>query len=185
MPASALAQRLFDGAYGQAGGLARLRAFMRNLVFAFVVLAALWLVLSGIYKPLLVGLGLGSVLFTLWIALRMDLFGNGGRRGLALLRWPAYLAWLLWQIVQANLHVARLVFQPRRIAPCVLKVPVSQASDFARATYANSVTLTPGTVSLMLDRDVLTVHALDRHAADELLGGEMGRRVCALEDERP
>jgi multicomponent Na+:H+ antiporter subunit E len=157
---------------------------MRNLFFAFVVLAALWLVLSGVYKPLLLALGLGSVLFTLWVARRMDLFGDGHGPHLVLWRWPAYLGWLLWQIVQSNLHVARLVFQPGRIAPCVLKVPVPQAGDFARATYANSVTLTPGTVSLMLDRDVLTVHALDRRAADELQDGELGRRVCALEDRR-
>lgn len=154
---------------------------MRNLVSMFVLLAVLWLALSGIYTPLLLVLGLASVAFALWVSRRMDVIGDENNPGLFSWRLPVYWAWLVWQILLSNLHVARLVFAPRRIAPRVLRMPVNQASIAGKVTYANSVTLTPGTVSLVLDGNELTVHALDDQAADELLREGMGDKVRWLE----
>lgn len=154
---------------------------MRNLVSLFVLLAVLWLALSGVYTPLLLALGLVSVAFALWISRRMDVIGDENNPGLFSWRLPVYWAWLVWQILLSNLHVARLVLAPRRIAPRVLRMPVKQASVAGKVTYANSVTLTPGTVSLVLEGDELTVHALDGQAADELLREGMGDKVRWLE----
>lgn len=157
---------------------------MRNLASLFVLLAVLWLALSGIYKPLILGLGLGSVAFTLWISKRMDVVGGAKDPGMLSWRLPVYWAWLAWQIALSCLHVARLVLAPARIAPRVLRVPVQQASDVGRVTYANSVTLTPGTVSLILSRSELIVHALDQQAVDELQREGMGDKVRWLERGR-
>ncbi len=154
---------------------------MRNLTSLFVLLAALWLALSGVYKPLILALGLGSVLFALWMARRMDVVGDQNNAGLYSWRLPVYWAWLVWQIILSNLHVARLVLVPGRIAPRIVRMPVNQASDIGRVTYANSITLTPGTVSLVLTPDELIVHAIDRQAADELQREGMGDKVRWLE----
>lgn len=157
---------------------------MRNLTSLFVLLAALWLALSGVYKPLILALGLGSVLFALWMARRMDVVGDESNAGLYSWRLPVYWAWLVWQITLSNLHVARLVLAPGRLAPRIVRMPVNQASDIGRVTYANSVTLTPGTVSLVLAPDELVVHAIDRQAADELQREGMGDKVRWLEGRR-
>lgn len=157
---------------------------MRNLVSLFVMLALLWLALSGVYKPLLFALGLASVLFALWISRRMDVIGDEHHPGLFSWRLPVFWAWLVWQIVLSNLHVAKLVFAPGRIAPRVLKRPVKPVSIAGKVTYANSVTLTPGTVSLVLEQDELTVHALDDQSADELMREGMGAKVRWLEGHR-
>lgn len=154
---------------------------MRYIVYLTLIMTALWLALSGVYKPLILGLGAASIALSVWIAHRMDVVGAEHNPGLFSWRLPVYWAWLVWQIVLANLRVARLVLAPRGISPRVIKVPVPHVTDVGRTTYANSTTLTPGTVSLVLEPEVLTVHALSRHAADELEGGAMANKVRWLE----
>ena len=141
------------------------------------------MLLSGHYSPLFVGFGVVSVAFVVLLVRRMDR-ADGTRceirlRGLATAR---YLAWLLVQIVRANIAVARLALLPRmRLSPMLLRVPAQPRSELGRVLYANSITLTPGTVSVHLDDEEVEVHALTRAAAAELAGGEMGRRVAELE----
>ena len=84
--------------------------------------------------------------------------------------------------MKANLDVARRVMQREPdISPVLLDIPMEQMSEVGQVTYANSITLTPGTVAVVLDPGVITVHALTQAAADDLAAGEMGRRVGALE----
>jgi multicomponent Na+:H+ antiporter subunit E len=98
------------------------------------------------------------------------------------LRALVYLPWLLWQIAKANLDVARRILDPRLpIDPRVIRVRASQRRDLARVIYANSITLTPGTVSIDVAGDRITVHALTREAAEGLATGEMDRRVSRVE----
>ena len=93
-----------------------------------------------------------------------------------------YLPWLAWQVAKANADVALRILVPAKgISPRVIRVPSTQRSDVARTVYANSITLTPGTISIDVGRDEITVHALAREGAEELAGGEMGERVTALE----
>ena len=147
------------------------------------VLALLWVLLSGQYSPLFLGLGLASVAFVAWIVWRMER-ADGARlevrlRSLATLR---YGVWLFGQIVRANIEVARLALSPRmRVCPVVLRVPARQRTELGRVLFANSITLTPGTVSVHLGEDEVEVHALTERAAASLAGGEMGRRVEELE----
>ena len=146
-------------------------------------LTALWLVLSGFFNPLMLTLGAGSVALCVWLAHRMGVFDEEVDPGqfpiLAVLR---YWVWLSREIVLSALDVARRVLDPALpIEPQVLRVKAGQRGAFGRTTYANSITLTPGTVSMDLVDGVVTVHALTAEAAEALREGGMNRRVAALE----
>jgi multicomponent Na+:H+ antiporter subunit E len=155
---------------------------VRIAVAAFV-LFGLWLLLSGLYTPLLLTLGALSSVFVAWIAQRMGLLTpEPGSAWLRPLRCLAYMPWLAWQVVKANVDVALRILVPSKgIRPRVFRVPSTQASDLARTVYANSITLTPGTISIDVGADEITVHALSRQGAEDLASGEMGERVSALE----
>lgn len=158
---------------------------MRYAITLAVVLAALWLGLSGVYKPLVLFLGAASVALVAWIAVRMDVVGVEHNPVVFSWRLPIYWAWLVWQIVVANFQVAACALgRTGRVAPEVVRVPVNLDTPVAKVTYANSVTLTPGTVSLLLEADELTAHALTRASADGLRSGAMERRIAWLEGSR-
>ena len=153
------------------------RAFSLGLV-----LYILWLLLSGHTAPLLLSLGAVSALAVVFIARRMDVVDPEGHP--IHLSWKAipYWPWLLAEIVKANIDVARAIVRPRMpIHPTVLHVKASQKSDLGRVIYANSITLTPGTVTLAVEGEMIEVHALTPAAAESLLTGEMDRRVTIVE----
>jgi multicomponent Na+:H+ antiporter subunit E len=149
-----------------------------------LVLFALWLLLSGHYVPLLIGLGALSVLLVVTIALRMGVVDREGHpihlSPKALLYWP----WLAWEIVKSNVDVARRILSPTLpISPTVIRLKASQKSELGKVIYANSITLTPGTVSIDIDGDKIEVHALTREAAQALRTGDMDRRVTRFEGD--
>lgn len=155
---------------------------MRYLISLAVILAGLWLGLSGVYKPLLFSLGAGSVLFVVWISRRMEVVGVEHNPILYSWRLPVYWIWLSWEIVKSNIDVARAALGPAdRLHPRIVTVPVNLRSAVGKVTYANSVTLTPGTVSLLLESDALEAHALTPASAAALESGEMERKIAWLE----
>ncbi|MFU8832363.1 MAG: Na+/H+ antiporter subunit E [Wenzhouxiangella sp.] len=157
---------------------------MRYVISLTLLLVVLWLAISGVYKPLLFILGGGSVALVVWLSLRMDVVGLEHDPVLYSWRLPIYWGWLLGQIVLANASVARRVIFPSGISPRLVTVAVPQKTAVAKVTYANSCTLTPGTVSLHLTENELTAHALDRAAAEELKSGKMASWVGWLEEGR-
>lgn len=158
---------------------------MRYALSLAIVLSLLWLGISGVYKPLLFGLGALSVTFVVWMSRRMDVVGVEHNPVLYTWRLPLYWGWLSWQIVKSNVEVARTALAPaRHLRPRVVKVPVELDSPVAKVTYANSVTLTPGTVSLLLEPDSLEIHALTEQSAAEVEAGEMARRIAWLEQRK-
>lgn len=148
-----------------------------------LLLYALWCVLSGYFRPMLLGLGLISCAFVVFIALRMDLVDREWRPihllfGRVLGYWP----WLMLEIVRSNVDVVRRILHPSLpISPTVLWVKASQRTDIGRVTYANSITVTPGTLAMKLEGEEILVHALSREGAEALAAGEMDRRVTLLE----
>lgn len=157
---------------------------MRYATALAVVLAILWLAISGVYKPLLFILGTGSVLFVVWMSRRMDVVGVEHNPILYSWRLPVYWLWLLQEIVKANIEVARAVLQPDRIRPDVVVVPMELRSAVAKVTYANSITLTPGTVTLLLEDDRVEVHALLESTAEGTKSRAMERKIAWLENHR-
>jgi len=145
----------------------------------------LWLLLSGYFDvPLLLGFGVLSCALVVFVAWRTEVI-DPEERPLRLrfnLHIFSYWPWLLWQIVLSNLDVAKRILDPRLpISPTLITLRPTQRSDLGRVIYANSITLTPGTVTTFLSEGVLEVHALTREAAESLLEGDMDRRVAALE----
>ncbi len=155
---------------------------MKAFLLRTAALFLLWLLLSGESKGLLLGAGLLSALLVAWITRRMDLVDGEGKGLVPGWGVLAYWPWLAWQVVLSNLDVAWRVLHPRLpIHPRVLRIPASQHTDLGRVTFANSITLTPGTVSMDIRGDEIEVHALSQEAEEGLRSGEMDRRVCAME----
>lgn len=154
----------------------------RHTIKLILLLFAIWLLLSGHYSPLMLTLGLLSTLLVVVLVNRANLIDQENQPIIVKPSVLFYLGWLGREIVKSNIDVARLILNPRlQISPKVFTVKASQKSDLGRVTYANSITLVPGTVAMNVEEDVITVHALTQEAAADLQRGEMDRRVCAME----
>ncbi|MFN4089653.1 MAG: Na+/H+ antiporter subunit E, partial [Alphaproteobacteria bacterium] len=158
---------------------------LAQVISLSLVLFVTWLLLSGIYDvPLLVGLGVVSVIAVVAISRRMGVIDHEGHPvhlgSRVLIYWP----WLLTEIMKSNLDVARRILSSvPDISPVMVRVPTGLRSDLGRVVYANSITLTPGTVSVVVDPDTILVHALTRDGAAAVEAGDMERRVVAFVDE--
>lgn len=150
-----------------------------------VSMMVVWLLWSGHYTPLIISFGVLSCLLVVFIARRMYLADPEGHPIHLLPRLLLYIPWLAWAVFRANLDVARRILRPGLpISPRMVKVKASQKTHLGMVAYANSITLTPGTVSVDLREDgEITVHALTREAAEDLQTGDMDRRVVRLEGE--
>jgi len=158
---------------------------VRHALSLFVGLYGLWLALSGHYTPFLLAIGAACTAFAVAVALRMDVVDHEGHpMHLVGYRIPLYWCWLTIQILLSALAVTRIVLSPRlRIDPVLETVPSSQKSDLGKVIYANSITLTPGTLSTSVTAEGIEVHALTRRGMDELKEGGMDRRVTQVEGE--
>lgn len=165
----------------QAGPVSLLEnpAPMKYSVSMSAALAVLWLLLSGHYETLFLVLGALSVGFVVYLGNRMAVIDRESHPihltfSLIFVYWP----WLLWQIVKSNLDVTWRILKPgKSISPTLVTVPVSQESDVGRVTHANSITLTPGTVSLEVHADYIEVHAISREGAEDVARGAIDRHV--------
>lgn len=147
-----------------------------------VILTAFWLMLSGHYTPLLLLLGAGSIALVVWLARRMDIIDREGRPLQLLLRAPRLWAWLSMQILSSAWNVGRRIWsRDAGWSPELRRVDADEMSDLALVTYANSITLTPGTLSVRVDADHIEVHSVDSAYIDDLERGEMARRVRRLD----
>ena len=152
----------------------------------FAILFAFWLLLSGHYD--LFHLSLGLICSLLVASVSHDLLIeniNGTNRIRKTRRFISYVPWLIYQIVLANLHVAYLILNPKVIDPRIVRFKTRLKSQFSMVTLGNSITLTPGTITMDIVDGEFYVHALSKKVADDLLSGEMERRVAHvfLEDE--
>ena len=148
---------------------------MRPFALVFSACLVLWILLSG-------HVGALDLLMAV-AASALVAFANRDIDGVSeMLRWTprllAYLPWLLKEIWVANIQVVKLVLDPALpIDPVIVRVRTRLASDVARTTLANSITLTPGTVTLDVDGDDLIVHAITAAGGADVVAGGMARRV--------
>ena len=151
---------------------------MGHIISLAVLLFAFWLGLSGHFTPLLIGLGLASTGLAVFLAHRMDILDHETHPALLTLRLVRYWIYLAGEVVKANIDVIRRILRPgKSISPQLVRLPLPQKTDLARVIYANSITLTPGTVTLELGEKSLLVHALSKEAAEDLATGRMARAV--------
>lgn len=148
----------------------------------FILLYLFWLLLSGHYD--LFHLSLGIVCCSLVAFLSHDLlFENGISKNIVIIikRFISYLPWLIYQIILANFHVAYLVLSPKMpIDPKIIRFKTKLKSDIAKVTLANSITLTPGTITMDIIDGEFYVHAISEKMASDLLTGEMERKVAYI-----
>ncbi len=142
-------------------------------------LSAFWVLLSGYWLALIIAFGVASVALSVVIARRMEISDREGYPIHLTVRGTTYFPWLVKEIIVSNIAVAKAILTGD-VNPQVLQVKASQSDALGRTVYANSITLTPGTVTIAADDDVLTVHALMDETADGLRSGEMNARVCGL-----
>ncbi len=156
---------------------------MRTTAGLFVLLFGVWLLWSGHYTPMLIGFGVGSCALVLVLAHRMGIVDSEGFPLHLTPRILRYLPWLAVEVIKSNLELARRVLKPRiPIGPEIVELTASQRTDLGRTTYANSITLTPSTVTIEADSDgAFVVHAISPEAAADLRSGEMDRRVKRME----
>lgn len=157
---------------------------MFQIISLTVVLSVLWLLLSGHYDPLLIGLGAASILLTMVVAVRMKVTDREGHPIHLIFGGLLYWPWLVKEIVVANIDVAKAILGlTDAVRPSLFTIKASQRTDLGKIIYANSITLTPGTVTIGMTDDELTIHALTPAAREGLATGEMDRRVTRLEGE--
>ena len=162
----------------------RPRRLRITFILSFLILFILWIVLSGKFDGFHITLGIISS--ALVAAISGDLLFTSTRpRGLfsLWLRLFAYIPWLIYQIFLANMHVMYLVFHPKMmdlINPQIIEFESRLKSDYARTTFANSITLTPGTITVnvtVLGR--FSVHCID-DPSGLALPGDMEERVVKI-----
>lgn len=155
---------------------------MRYTISISIALALFWLLNSGLYTAIIMGLGVASVLLVLAITRRMDVVDAESLPIQLSLRLPRYYVWLIKEIVISNIQVVKHIWLGNQsISPAVATIKCNQETDMGKVIFANSITLTPGTVAIDLVDDQVTVHALIKEDLDTLIAGEMDRRVCRVE----
>ena len=155
---------------------------MKHSMNLALILAIFWFINSGHFQGLLLGLGLLSVTGVVLIARRMEVVDHEHPPIHLSKRFLFYIPWLGWEIIKSNIDVVRKIWQRTiDISPMVINIRASQRSDMGKVIYANSITMTPGTVTLDVQGDVFEVHALTREGAESLQQGEMDRQVTRVE----
>jgi len=150
-----------------------------------IILFAFWLLLSGYFVPFLLTMGLLSAIVVAMLGHRMDVVDHEGHPIQLSWRLIFYWPWLFKEIVLSAWSVSRVILDPRLpVSPTLVRAKTSQKTTVGLVTYANSITLTPGTISVDVKPGEILVHALTREAADGLLEGEMDRRVTRFEGTR-
>jgi multicomponent Na+:H+ antiporter subunit E len=154
-----------------------------HFVYTFILMFGFWLLLSGKFDLFHLALGVISSLLVSWMSSDL-LFMDRTKKGrlMEVWRFILYIPWVLREIVLSALHVTWLALHPamkEKIAPRIVNFKTTLKSDAARVTLANSITLTPGTITVRIEGDVFTVHALSDKAASSL-PGEMEERIARI-----
>ncbi len=158
---------------------------MLHVITMSLVTAVLWFLLSGFTDPFILSLGAVSVAAVVLIAHRMDVIEHEGHPIHLIWRATGSWLWLTVEIFKSNWQLARAVLMPRtHVRPVVVNLSASQRSEIGQVIYANSITLTPGTITLDTEPGELFVHALMESGAQGLLDGEMDRRVSQVESAK-
>lgn len=160
---------------------------MKAKFATFIIMLSFWVILSGMFDAFHLTLGVISCLLVAQFSGKMLFEGLKVEvRVKQIFGMLAYGPWLLWAIVLSSLEVAYIVLHPRmleKMDPQLIRFKTKLKSNFARVTFAQSITLTPGTITVSVQDDEMTVYALTQNAANSL-PGEMERRIArALEPE--
>jgi multicomponent Na+:H+ antiporter subunit E len=158
---------------------------MLHRAILFVLFYAFWILMSGHYTPFLLAAGAASSAAVVWLAARMDVADREGQPvhlgRSAFLYWP----WLVKEILKSAIDVSKRILDPRLpVSPTVVRFRPGQKTVLGLVTHANSITLTPGTLSVEVGPERFVVHGLTRESAGAAVDSEMDRRVTRFEEGR-
>lgn len=147
------------------------------------MLIALWLLLSGLYKPLIIGFGVVSAVLAIYVVRRTeDADGYAVPIVLRPVKFTLYIAWLFVEIAKANWAVTKIIMAPvAKTREHLFRVKHTQKTDLGKMIFATSITLTPGTITVETEDKRFLVHALNFSTDDEGALRDMDRRVSATE----
>ena len=158
----------------------------RGLILQALMLTAVWLILSGKLDLIYLFWGFISIAFTMWLFNRLHSIPLAdhepcGSTRIIIPRLIVYLAWLVGEIIKSGVYVAYVVLHPKMpIQPMLVRFTSKQPNVLARVILGNSITLTPGTITLDIQDDRFVVHALTRDTEEGLVSGDMESRVAQL-----
>lgn len=167
------------------------KAFIKGTILQFIILLGLWLVLSGKYDWFHISLGVVSAFIVTVLQLRINKYlyyqkKIASENSLSWSRLLLYIPWLIWQIILASLQVAYVVLHPRMpINPSLLKFKTKLPNIAARVILGNSITLTPGTLTINIADDEFLVHALTDASQSGIVDGSLPKQVAKLYNRRP
>ena len=155
-------------------------------VVIFLLLFLNWVILSGKFDAFHLGLGVVSCLIVTFLS--QDLLYHDRTKGLKrrlLEAWAfvRYVPWIIWEVVKANVHVLKLAMTRRgyeEMSPRVVTFETYLKTDFAKFVLANSITLTPGTITMLIRGDVFHIHTMSQFLEDDLLTGSIERKVAEV-----
>lgn len=158
---------------------------MVHAVSLGLIIFGTWLLMSGIFIPFILILGILSCVVVVAIAMRMDVVDHEAVPVHLTFSAICYWPWLIWEIVKANIDVTKRILIPSvGISPAMARIKSTQKTDLARVIFANSITLTPGTITIDVEEDgYILVHSIAREGINGLEAGDMDRRVTSMAGE--
>lgn len=156
-----------------------------SFVLTAIIMFVFWMLLSGEFSFVLILSGIISSILVSYMSHDLLTGTVNIKLGtIRIIRFIKYLPWLLWQIVLANIDLIYRTLHPRMpIDPRIISFKNEYKTDMGMVTLANSITLTPGTVTIEVNKDEFIVHALAKESAESLITGEMQARVKKIEGE--
>ena len=151
-----------------------------SFIVYFIILFVLWLVLSGYLKTLLLFFGLVSVLFVIWMSYRANALEEDSLPIKLILKLPFYWLWLFKEIFKSGIITTALIWNGK-FTPQLFRIKASQKSTTGIANYANAITLTPGTVTIEVEKKTLLVHALNKKLSEDLQSEDMDKVITGLD----
>ncbi len=151
-------------------------------IYTFLIMFGFWILLSGKFDLFHLTLGVLSSALVSFLSADLFMYDQGKNRLSTGIRFLLYIPWLLYQIVLSTLHVTFLALHPKmkdRIDPTIVTFKTKLKTNIAKVALANSITLTPGTITIRIEDDIFYVHAISRKAAAGL-PGEMEDRLASI-----
>ena len=146
----------------------------------FIVLFGFWLLMSGYHTPLILSLVVISCLLCVYLTIKGKFLDNETLPIYFFPRLIQYTLWLIKEILKSNIQTAKVIIMKSE-EPELFSVKASQKTNEGKVTYANSITLTPGTVTTQIKNDIFEVHALTKDFGDDVRSSEMDKMVTWLE----
>jgi multicomponent Na+:H+ antiporter subunit E len=159
----------------------KLGSVSRFSIATWIALYGMWVILSGKFEVFHLTVGFLTVALFNWMQMGLRPLRGASEPRFAALRLILYIPWLVWQMVLSSIYVAGLILRnPGAVEPCLIRFRCRLPSVLHRVVLANSITLTPGTLTVDLQEEEYLVHALSLRTAKEVLEGELAARVAHL-----